>query len=94
MNKAIEEQKTEQKFMFQIVDKATGRRSEPFVTSWSDLRYVLSTREMEESPIDDDYILLVAVLDGKETIIPSTPLITIRTFMSYEENEKEAQNNG
>lgn len=87
----IQAEKQEQKFMFQFVDKESGRRSEPFVSNWDQLAEVLGKREKGESPKNDDYILLVAVLDGEDTRIPATPLITVETFMNFQfEQEGEA----
>lgn len=80
MAKDIANQKIENKFIFQIISKENGKRSEPFVTNWSELYTILS--QAEEQNIHD-YILLVAVLQGDETIVPGTPLITIETFLEY-----------
>lgn len=75
---------TTRTFMFQFVSKQDGRRSEPFIGDWETLRKILYSREEGESPTDDDYILLVAILDGKDTQIPATPLITVRSFLDFE----------
>lgn len=81
----LEEQKNQKKFMFQLISHETGKRSEPFVTNWDGLTQSLV--EWKNDPnytsnhVEKDYILLVAVLDGKETIIPATPLITIRSYL-------------
>lgn len=88
---SIEEQRAERKFMLQFVSKADGKRSEPFVTSWTQLYESLVELEEGESPKGDDYILLVCVLDGEQTRIPPTPLITVDTFKSnfnFEEGTK------
>lgn len=83
--KSIDEQKKERKFMFQLISHETGKRSEPFVTTWDDLAASLVAARQDEEytlkEIDKDYILLVAVLDGKDTIIPATPLLTIKSYL-------------
>lgn len=75
-----------QQFVIQFIDHETGRRSEPLVGNWSTVKEVLDLRKEGEKPEDKDYILLVAVLDGKDTTIPATPLITVKTFMDFEVN--------
>lgn len=75
-----------QKFVIQFIDHESGRRSEPLVGNWSTVKEVLDLRKEGEKPEDKDYILLVAVLDGKDTTIPATPLITVKTFMDFEVN--------
>lgn len=82
-HKSIEEQKKEKKFVFQFIDHENGKRSEPFVGSWDTVQEVLAARKEGERPNEKDYVLLVAVLDGKDTTIPGTPLITVKTFESY-----------
>lgn len=79
--KTVEEQKTEKKFMFQFINHENGLRSEPFVGSWKNLNQVLELREEGERPVAKDYILLVAVLDKDDTIIPATPLITVESYL-------------
>lgn len=79
--KAIEEQKEERKFLFQFINHENGERSKPFVASWTAVRTVLEERKEGESPTDKDYLLLVAVMDGEDTTIPSTPLITVKSYM-------------
>lgn len=78
----IKEQVKEQKFMLQFVSRETGKRSEPFVTSWDKLYEALKDLEEQDNPKGDDYILLVCVIDGEQTRIPATPLITVDTFKS------------
>jgi len=86
-HKTIEEQKLEKKFMFQFVNHEDGTRSEPFVGSWDTVTEILNARKTDERPNNEDYILLVAVLDGKDTKIPATPLITIKTFEEISKKE-------
>ena len=69
-----------QDFVFQFIDHETGHRSEPFVATWDKMAEILKVREEGQKPHGDDYILLVAVLDGKQTHIPGTPLITVDTY--------------
>lgn len=91
--KSIEDQKKEDKFLFQFVSAEDGRRSEPFQGSWEAVTEILNHRKENEKPGNEDYILLVAVLDGKDTRIPPTPLITVKTFLEFESNQnKVAQN--
>jgi len=96
--KVVEEQDQEvQRFMFQFIQQKTGRRTEPFITDWDELKDILE--EAEEKYVEEfikagepedypdmfpgkqDFILLVAVMNGKQTKIPSNPLITVETFM-------------
>jgi len=91
--KPIKEQKNEKKFMFQFVNHETGQRSEPFVGSWNAVNEILKARQEGERPSDEDFILLVAVLDGKETTIPATPLITVKTYQEYNGEPKNAIDN-
>jgi hypothetical protein len=83
----LEEQKREKKFLFQIISHKDGKRSEPFITSWDDLHKLLN--ENKESPDypGEDYLLLVSVLDGEDTIIPATPIIKISTFAAMAAKE-------
>jgi len=87
----IEEQKQQKKFMFQFISHSDGKRSEPFVGNWDTIREILNLRKEGEAPYDQDFVLLVAVLDGKETIIPSTAIITVKTYLEYFEQETEEQ---
>lgn len=91
--RTVEEQKQDEKFLFQFVSHETGKRSEPFVSNWDKLTTMLNELDPETSPTDDDYLLLVAILDGKDTRIPATPLITVKTFRQFS-IDKEALNNG
>lgn len=86
--KTLEETKAEQKFCFQLIKKETGKRSAPFVTNWSKLYESFKNADQtdENAPSQDDYILLVAVLDGEDTTIPTTPLITIRSYLAMMDN--------
>ena len=77
---AQEQAREKQQFCFQLIDHETGHRSEPFTGSWEVMREVLDAREPGAKPHDDDYILLVAVLDEENTHIPTTPLITVKTY--------------
>lgn len=79
----LKAEKEEKKFMFQFVNHEDGKRSEPFVGSWTTIQEILDLRKEDERPTDQDYILLVAVLDGQETTIPATPLITVKTFKDF-----------
>lgn len=78
----------EQKFLFQFIDHETGHRSKPFTGTWDAVQEVLDYREKGEKPDDQDYILLVAIMDGEDTQIPSTPLITVKTFTSINSGEQ------
>ncbi len=80
---SIEEQKKEHKFMFQFIKAQDGTRSEPFVGNWESVLEILDLRKEGESPQNEDYILLVAVLNKEETKIPATPLITVQSFLDY-----------
>lgn len=90
----IEEEKQTKKFLFQLVSHLDGKRSEPFVQSWDGLTKALTTwrdeepESFKEKNVYDDFILLVAVLDDKETTIPATPLITIKTYLQTVGQEK------
>jgi len=83
---SLDEQKAQNKFMFQFISCKDGRRSEPFLTSWDGLQNtVKQIKKQEDCDInDDDLILLVAVIDGKDTHIPATPLIKVSTFMKMQ----------
>lgn len=84
---SLKAEKQEKKFMFQFVNHEDGKRSEPFVGSWSTIQEILDLRKDEERPHEQDYILLVAVLDGEDTTIPATPLITVKTFQSFQHGQ-------
>jgi len=79
---SIEDQKKEQKFVFQIISHLDGRRSEPFVTSWDALYSTFHDNQNEPDFPADDWLLLVSVLDGENTTIPATPIIKISSFMN------------
>jgi len=83
--KTVEEQKKEQKFMFQFISHLTGERSAPFVSNWKEIIDIIDTAKEGEGPSDKDYVLLVAVLEGKESKIPSTPLITVKHLKGISE---------
>lgn len=90
----LEEEKQTKKFLFQLVSHLDGKRSEPFIQSWDGLTKALTTwrddepESFKEKNVYDDFILLVAVLDDKETTIPATPLITIKTYLQTVGQEK------
>ena len=86
--KPIDEQKKEHKFMFQFVDHETGKRSEPFVGNWDTVYATLEHVKEGERPLPEDFILLVAILDGENTQIPATPLITVKTFTQFKNDQK------
>lgn len=77
------------RFIFQFVCGSTGIRSEPFESNWTELQEILDLRTDDNpKPDDEDYILLVAVLDGKQTHIPSSPLLKVATYESMVSPEK------
>ena len=66
------------KFIFQLVSHEDGHRSNPFMAEYSEL----TTKLAEDEHLDrEDFLLLVMILDGKETIIPGAPLIKISTLI-------------
>ena len=69
------------KFIFQFIDHTNGQRSEPFLSSWTELKEVLELRKEGDKPTNEDYILLVAVMDNKQTHVPGTPLITVESYL-------------
>lgn len=74
-----------QDFVFQFVCADTGHRSEPFSTNWDQLKGILDARtEKLPKPTDEDYILLIAVMDKQQTHIPTTPLIKVKTFLEIQ----------
>jgi len=75
-----EADQAETKFLFQFINHENGQRSKPFTGTWDDVTEVLAHRGPDERPTNEDYILLVAVLDGEQTTIPVTPLITVGHF--------------
>lgn len=68
-------------FVFQFIDHSNGYRSEPFLSNWTELGKILDDRAEDQKPTNEDYILLVAVMDGKQTHIPNSPLITVETYL-------------
>jgi len=98
MDAAIQAEKLEPKFIFQIIGAHDGKRSEPILNTWDGLTELLidmehamaqhnhdqlvENPEHEDTNYQDDYILLVAVINGEETIIPGTPLITVKHFLN------------
>jgi len=81
----IAKQKIEQKFMFQFINHENGQWSESLVGNWDSISEVLELRKDSERPHNEDYILLVAVFDGKDTIIPVIPLIIVKTFFNFKD---------
>jgi len=69
-------------FIFQFICADTGNRSEAFSSDWTQLGDILDSRTIEKpKPTNDDYILLVAVMDKEQTHIPTAPLITVDTYL-------------
>jgi len=83
--KTLEQEKQEQKFLFQFVNHENGERSEPFISNWDGILETLHKKPVDQVPSSKDYILLVAVLNGDQTTIPATPLITVESFMNFKE---------
>jgi len=83
--KTLDQEKKEQKFLFQFVNHENGERSEPFISNWDGILETLHKKPVDQVPSSKDYILLVAVLNGEETTIPATPLITVESFMKFKE---------
>ena len=77
-------------FVYQFICAETGNRSECFLSNWTELAEILRLREQREDakPTDKDYILLVAVMDGEQTHIPTSPLITVETYLNNVNPEK------
>lgn len=78
-------------FIFQFICAETGKRSEPFMSNWTELGKILDLRDKEDKdikPTDSDYILLVAVMDKEQTHIPTAPLITVETYLNCVRPEK------
>lgn len=77
-------------FIFQFICADTGGRSEPFISNWTELGKILELRDQNEhaKPADKDYILLVAVMDKEQTHIPSSPLITVESYLENVKPEK------
>lgn len=70
--------------VFQFIDRETGGRSEPFVSNWNELGKILAARKEDQKPTNEDFILLVAVMNGEQTHIPISPLITVETFLTIQ----------
>ena len=88
--KAAQETPTESeevRFIFQMINHKDGRRSEPFITTWDSLHETLANHPEEVD--EEDYILLVAVLENRDTKIPPTPLIKVKTFLMIETGATE-----
>ena len=81
----VNQEKRKQAMMLQLISHETGERSEPFIANWQQLKETLD--KMEDDQVKpEDYILLVAVMDGEDTRIPRAPLITVEKFLSLGEN--------
>lgn len=78
--------------LFQFIDHETGFRSKPIAGGPNEILKILDARKEDEKPVADDYILLHTVLDGDNSFIPTTPLITVKTFI--EANRPEEAYNG
>ena len=67
-------EKQQSGMMLQIICQKSGIRSEPFMANFSELAKILNNEmEKDESNITpDDFILLVAVMNGEDTKIPTT----------------------
>lgn len=75
-----------QKFLFQMIRKDDGSRSDPFAGDWDQLHDALSKTELDQ----EDYILLVAIVDpddDTQMVIPNTPLITVKSFLEIKTPE-------
>lgn len=83
MPNSTEELKAKPVSLYQFIDHKTGKRSEPFTGNMETVQKILDARQEGEAPLPEDYILLVAVMDGKDTNIPATPLITVKSFEEY-----------
>jgi len=83
--------------MFQFINHKNGSRSEPIVADWEKLK---TTLDDNQNSIDqDNYILLVALLDPEDQetmVIPKTPLIKISSFLEMYKKTRETEeiNNG
>lgn len=79
---------TETKFIFQLIAKASGARSDPFTATWPQLLDVFDTTE-EAIISSKDYVLLVAVLEGENTRIPNTPLISVEDLIATNDRVRQ-----
>ncbi len=74
-------QSNKQEFILQFISKTNGRRSQPFTSNMDDLAKTLKEMEYTEHTIQqNDYILIVALISGDSTQIPTMPLITVESF--------------
>ena len=80
------------RFVFQFISAEDGIRSEPFESNWTEMKEILELRTDEQpKPTDDDFILLVAVIDGKQTHIPTSPILKVSSYLQVVgDNMKEA----
>lgn len=74
-----------EEMLFQFISAETGYRSEPFTSTRTQIIEILKQRKEDEAPKDEDYLLLVAVMKGKETYIPTAPLITVKHLLDISE---------
>lgn len=69
-----------------MIKKADGTRSEPFAGTWDQLHDACSQSDLDQ----EDYILLVAIIDPDDEtqmVIPKTPLITVQSFLDIKTPE-------
>lgn len=69
-----------------MIRKADGSRSDPFSGTWDQLHEACSKSELDQ----EDYILLVAIVDpddDTQMVIPKTPLITVQSFLEIKTPE-------
>lgn len=86
--KLLQAQKAERKFLFQVISHKDGTRSEPFITSFDALHETLNAHRNDADFPAEDFLLLVSILEGEETIIPATPIIKISTFANIKNNQE------
>lgn len=72
---------TAQKFIFQLIKKKDGSRSDPFTATFPQLLDIFDTTE-EAIISSEDYVLLVCVIEGENTRIPKTPLISVQDLIA------------
>ena len=76
------------KQIYQFISSETGQRSDPFEATWDDLYKVLQNQKSDEDPINEnDFILLCMVVDGENSSIPKSPLITVKSFMEFKDTQ-------
>lgn len=79
---------TKKEMLFQFIDHESGFRSKPVVGSPKTILDILDARKEGEKPDIKDYILLHTVLDGEDSFIPTTPLITVDSFIKANRPEE------